>query len=108
MNRAPIRLAGLFRFAVCVLARTTTARPRRRSPSPKDRTESPFLRSDRRMSAGCRETAVTNAVRAESMNSGRSDADHADGISSRVRDLWILALDERLKIRQNSGIADAP
>lgn len=40
--------------------------------------------------------------------SGCSDADYADGISSGARDLWILALDERLKVRQNCGIANAP
>ena len=50
---------------------------------------------------------ITIAVASGVDESGRSDADYADGVSGRARDLWILALDERLKIRQYCGIANA-
>ena len=40
--------------------------------------------------------------------SGCSDADYADGVSRRARDFWVFALDERLKVRQNCGVANAP
>lgn len=48
-----------------------------------------------------------NHVCVVSYESGRTDANYPDGVSSRGGDLWVLALYERLKVRQNCGIADA-